>query len=134
MRGDREEMKVLVRLLLFVLWTAHLVLNIVGWSLIWSVTYVEIKSNHSSAEFLKLYTATFWDNINQFWQSGAGGMAVIIVLGGFVQPIVKCFALAAIAIHPMTPSAREKILRIQEATSKMSITPFYVEAILLEVR
>ena len=59
-------------------------------------------------------------------------MAIIIVLAGMVQPAFKSIVLLAVAFRPMSLADRDRALSMQEATSKMSITPFYVEAILLE--
>jgi hypothetical protein len=44
---------------------------------------------------------------------------------------LKAFACISIAFLPMTPSFRERAIILQETTSKLSLTPFYVEALIL---
>lgn len=121
-------------LLVALLWLAHLALNIAGWSMTWSVTYADTQSSPPSPTdgLTELYGSTFWNNVTLFWDSGSAALAVLIVFGGLVQPIIKCIALAALVILPMESETRERVLSVQEATSKLSFTPFYVEAILLD--
>ena len=116
------------------LWIVHLVLNVVGLVAIWSTTFVEVATSPPSPQegMTELYSATFWDNVQQFWDADAGAVAVIIVFSGLVQPAAKAVVMATIAFRPVTTETREQMLRMQEVTAKMSITPFYVQAILLE--
>lgn len=117
-----------------VLWCSHAALMVVGLTSVWTTVFIETATSPPSAldgKMTKLYTATFWDNVQQFWDADAGAVAVIIVVNGLAQPLGKCVAFLAIAFRPMTTEAREALLSAQEATGKLSITPFYVEAILL---
>lgn len=120
-------------ILVSLLWTAHLVLNIVGWSLLWSIESVYVKSNPPSPldQQLTLYRSTFWDNVKQFWNAGAQIVAVLIVFGGLVQPIVKAIVFVILSLAPISHSVFDQMLSVQEFTSKLSLAPFYVEAILL---
>jgi hypothetical protein len=104
--------------LVLVLWSTHLVFNVLGLRANWSTTSVEVVTNPPSdlEQTVALYTSTFWDNVQQFWDAGAQPVAVLIVVGGLVQPAIKTLAMLAIAFRPMTSAAREKLLAQQELT------------------
>jgi hypothetical protein len=129
-------------LVVVVLWCSHLTLNILGLSALWSDTFVEIVTNDGRiADALapsldengriELYQATFKDNVKQFWDADAGAVAAVLIFSGLVQPAIKCVVLGLVAFRPMSLENRERFLEVQEATSKLTTAPFYVEAILL---
>lgn len=61
----------------YILWILHLIFNIVGWKAVWSTTYYEIVSNPNTHDYDglsdPLYSATFWDNVREFYQNNAQG-------------------------------------------------------------
>lgn len=82
---------------------------------------------------VQVYSATFWINVKQFWQSDAKTMACLIFFSGIVQPIFQMMAVIAIAFVPLTPTVRHRMISLQELTCKIPLSAFYVEAILLIV-
>lgn len=104
--------------LVLLLWIAHLVFNVVGLQAYWSTTSVKVVTNPPSDldQTTDLYTSTFWDNVQQFWDAGAQPVAAVIVVGGLVQPILKTIAMLVIAFRPMTSATREAMLAQQEFT------------------
>jgi len=82
---------------------------------------------------VQVYSATFWINVKQFWQSNAKTMACLVFFSGIVQPIFQMMAVIAIAFAPLTPPVRHRMLSLQELTCKIPLSAFYVEAILLIV-
>lgn len=58
-------------------------------------------------------------------------ISILTVFAGFVQPLLKAIAMLGIAFYPLTRKMRERAITLQETTSKFSLTPFYVEALIL---
>jgi len=94
------------------------VFNVVGLQAYWSTTSVKVVTNPASDldQTTDLYTSTFWDNVQQFWDAGAQPVAAVIVVGGLVQPILKTIAMLVIAFRPMTSATRDAMLTQQEFT------------------
>jgi hypothetical protein len=88
-------------------------------------------SNSTNGFDMQVYIATFWINVDQFWQSGAQPVAMLIFFAGVVQPITQMLAVGAIAFLPLAAARRHTMIVVQEATCKVPLAAFYVEAWLL---
>ena len=123
--------------LFIVFWVGHAALNIWGLTGVWSKTYMEyyVQGVTGSAEEPQsqlLYKSTFWDNVEQFWNADAKAVALLVIFNGICQPLIKTIIFPIVAYAPLKHGNRERLLVMQEFTGKFSITPFYVEAVLLD--
>ena len=79
----------------------------------------------------KLYEATFWMNVKEFWDADAQPVACLIFFSGVIQPFIQLVSVTAIALVPLTFAQRHRMLSMQEVTCKIPLSSFFVEAYLL---
>jgi len=79
----------------------------------------------------KLYEATFWMNVKEFWDAEAQPVACLIFFSGVVQPLIQLASVSTVAFAPLTTATRHRMLTAQEVTCKIPLSSFFVEAYLL---
>jgi len=95
--------------------------------------YPVLLPDYSTEIDIQVYIATFWYNVQSFWESEAYCMACLTAFSGLIQPLIQMVCAITIAYAPLTRATRERMLTMQEFTCKIPLSSFYVEGFLLEV-
>ncbi|GMI07028.1 hypothetical protein TrVE_jg290 [Triparma verrucosa] len=113
-----------------ILQIAHITLLVLSLTLNWSLTYVSFTGTFPASD--NLYPSTFWTNVRNFLNSGALPLALLLLVAGIGQPIIKSLTVAyesaKLLLHlPLSPLPKT----FQLITSKYTIISSNVGAVLL---
>ena len=72
---------------------AHIVLVVLSLTTKWSMTDVTFHGNIEPKP-VDLYPSTFWTNYDNFMDSGAKTLGILVLLAGLIQPAIKAVTAA----------------------------------------
>ena len=105
----------------------HIVLVVLSLTTNWSMTNVVFHGTVSPKP-VDLYPSTFWTNYDNFMDSGAKTLGVLVLFAGLIQPLLKAVTAA---FHSFSPSPTHAATTLGLLLAKYTMVSSNVGVVLL---